>query len=421
MAADCWTDKDYQFVLNRVRHHLWLYVHRGATIEELSNAVENLTQLTRKDLEYLAVVHFLLSDVVKDFVEIISRIFRRISHSTRREVIISRGCVRGRIDWAQTLKERCSQGYDNTIFVCTPAERVYNLPENQLLKYVLVSIRRMIEETRGLPKVEEKNVNLEELKTEDGRQKWTDRISWIRFHINRALKHSYLRGVETPNRVSSTMMRRARTARNREYQRIADTFSLHEKSVQRMDRETLRELIEKRVLQPREKDALYELFVLFEVMELLGEPEDINLVRPGAKSIGTFRIGKDIVHIYFQKVSGVFEESKYKEIFEDYELDVSLRRPDLILQFVNQERFLLIEVKRTTNPQYTVDSVYKVLGYIADFEKYFGEKQKPKGVLVVWDIKRLGESEQDVTILGHNDIGRITEEVVKRDLMQIKS
>lgn len=69
-----------------------------------------------------------------------------------------------------------------------------------------------------------------------------------------------------------------------------------------------------------------------------------------------------------------------------------------------QNKFLIIEVKRTKDKKYIVDSVYKVLGYIADFEEHFDPKQKPKGVLVVWDIKRLRKTEQDITILAHNEI-----------------
>jgi len=181
-----------------------------------------------------------------------------------------------------------------------------------------------------------------------------------------------------------------------------------------MDEETLRRLIEKRILEPLEKDTLYELFVLFEVMDSLGKPEEINLIRPGAEAIGAYKIGEERVHIYFQKVKGLFKESEYKQIFDDYELDVSSRRPDIILCFEREPRFEIIEVKRTINRDYVVDSVYKVLGYLADFRRHFGKEQKPKGVLVVWDIQRLRKTTQEVSILAHNEVSEYIKEMISQ-------
>ncbi len=411
MVSDCWSDEDYQHVLGQVKHYLWLYVHEGASIEELENAVQNLTRLDGKDLDYLSVVHFLLSDEVKILIEAISRILRRLSHSTQTEVVANKGFVKGRIDWNLTIKERYAQGYNPTIFVCRPPSRVYDLPENQLLKFLLVHMKRMIEQTASLQKIEEKDIRLEELKTEE-REKWTERVSWLKFHINNALKHVYLREVKLPDQVNERMIRRARLSRNKDYENIVNSYSLHRKIVQKSDAKALRELIERRVLEPLEKDTLYELYVLFEVMDSLGKPEELNLVRPGAKSIGSFKINGATIRVHFQRVRGLFKVSKYKQIFDDYELDVSSRRPDIILQFEKEPKFMIIEVKRTTNRDYIVDSVYKVLGYLADFEKFFTLKQKPKGVLVVWNIERKRKTEQDVSILAHNKIAGFIKETV---------
>jgi hypothetical protein len=412
MSTDCWSDKDYKYVLGNVKRYLWLYVHSGATIEDLRNAVKNLTLLDRKEVNYLSIVHFLLSDEIRKLVEIVPRILRRLSHSTQKEKMENRGCIKGRIDWNLTIKERCAQGYDQTIFVCRPPSRIYNLPENQLLKFVLTQIKRLIEETANLSKVEEKNIRLEELRTEDGKQKWTDRIAWLRYHVNNALKNVHLKEVDLPNQINQHMVRRTRTARNKDYEFVGDSYSLHRRIIQKMDESMLRELIEKRILEPLEKDTLYELFVLFEVMDSLGTPEEINLIRPGAQAIGKYKIGEETVSVYFQKVKGLFERSEYKQIFDDYELDVSSRRPDITLYFERKDTFLIIEVKRTINRDYIVDSVYKVLGYLADFDKHFRKEQKPKGVLVVWAIQRLKRTEQEISILAHNEVSEYIKDII---------
>ena len=99
------------------------------------------------------------------------------------------------------------------------------------------------------------------------------------------------------------------------------------------------------------------------------------------------------------------EYSKNKDIFEYYDPNVSLRRPDIILKISkgNKKFYRLIEVKRTKDRNYIVDSVYKVLGYLNDFEWCFKKTNNPQGVLVIWDganMKNMDKAlEQPVFIL----------------------
>lgn len=87
---------------------------------------------------------------------------------------------------------------------------------------------------------------------------------------------------------------------------------------------------------------------------------------------------------------------------------MSLRRPDVIIE--TDSKYLLVEVKRTNNMNYIVDSIYKVFGYLSDFEKQFEPFQKPKAILVVWkQIKHVEKSDHEVIILSHTNIGDIKE------------
>ena len=209
MISDCWSEEDYRFVLNKVKDYLGLYVQASATIEELKNVVTYLTKLDNKEIDYLSIVHFLLSEEVRLFVDAVPEILRRFSHSTQKELITHKGFVKGRIDWNMTIKERYANGYDQTIFICKPTSRIYNLPENQLLRFVLVQIKRLIDETSVLPRVEEKNISLAELRTDDGKEYWIDRLSWLKYSVNNALKNIHLREVDTPDQVNERMIRRA--------------------------------------------------------------------------------------------------------------------------------------------------------------------------------------------------------------------
>jgi hypothetical protein len=186
-----------------------------------------------------------------------------------------------------------------------------------------------------------------------------------------------------------------------------------------MDRQLLERLLKTRILEPLEKDRLYELYVLFEIMAALGKPFEINLIKSGAEAIATYKLDTTDVKVFYQKASGLLENSVYKNVFDNYELDVSLRRPDIVLQIKTEKesKLLIVEVKRSINDDYIVDSVYKVLGYLADFKTQFpNEGQKPKALLVVWSIKRKNPNiplaPQEIIILGASEIRDYVKELL---------
>lgn len=116
---------------------------------------------------------------------------------------------------------------------------------------------------------------------------------------------------------------------------------------------------------------------------------EARLVGGGERSLPQFKMcrGEDVVDIFYQNVPpSLAASSVYKDLFADYGLDVSLRRPDIVLN-VNTTTYrgpLIVEVKRSRNRRYIVDAVYKVLGYLQDFKANFTEL-RPKALLVVLD------------------------------------
>jgi len=57
-----------------------------------------------------------------------------------------------------------------------------------------------------------------------------------------------------------------------------------------------------------------------------------------------------------------------------------------------QRRYALIEVKRTRHGGYIADSIYKALGYLADFEAVFEGQRGVRGLLALWDTPDSGGS-----------------------------
>ena len=79
--------------------------------------------------------------------------------------------------------------------------------------------------------------------------------------------------------------------------------------------------------------------------------------------------------------------SRYRAVFERYGLAGAVRRPDLIVELWRGARVrrLLIEVKRTRDRGYIAESVYKTLGYLADFEAVFASQRGPRALLLLWE------------------------------------
>ena len=289
----------------------------------------------------------------------------------------------------------------------TPS-RSFELPENQLFKVVLLQIRGLSQQMTHLASLEQDGLELSRIDTGSPSEDWQTRIANVRFAVNEALRHVHLREVEVPKQISPRIIVRTNQARNKSYRKAVSSYYLERQLIARPDYVVLRNIVEERVLVPLSDDTLYELFILFEIIRVLGPPIQMRLIDYTTKEIATFRIGGKSVKLYYQRVRDLLESSKYKQMFEDYDLPVAARRPDMILVLeIEGKKVLLVEVKRSSDKDYISDSVYKVLGYLADFEEEFQKDQKPKAVLVVWDITRIGNSVQDIQILTRNDIDRI--------------
>lgn len=401
-------------VLNYLKPQLWriLYKESQANIQD---QIEKITGLTSEELQILKIINFLLSDEVKELIDILPPLMRNLAHSTRKETIECRGMVRGRIDWGLTLKERYSHGFnDPSLFICKPASKMYDLPENQLLKFILNKIIKSGDNIEFLPILTEDTLDESEVNN------YVDIIQARRSAVRNILKHVQFRNITLPPFVQPKTLQRTKNHRNRNYQPVVKCYELYENIFIINSPDALQKLIEKQLLEPLNNDKLYELYILFKILEKLeqkGGKISIGLLKPGQKPTpyaAQYQDENETINIYYQKMPGrCWKYSKYKEIFKLYKgVQVNSRRPDIILEFIknNNYSYSLIEVKRTQNRDYIVDSVYKVIGYLSDFKKCFPNKKPIDGVLVVWNgiqIKDwVGALEKSVLILSEPDLNK---------------
>src|SRR5690606_13104179 len=117
-----------------------------------------------------------------------------------------------------------------------------------------------------------------------------------------------------------------------------------------------------------------------------------------------FTLEKDgaTVELFYQTVpTEMGKASAYKSIFSEYDLDASMRRPDVAVRVTwptGEVQRSVVDVTRTRDQRYILDSVYKALGYISDFKDTIGP-DSPLAMLVVWDgITRTRTSSSSVPV-----------------------
>lgn len=402
--VDIWDDETHSRVLDDVAARAWTVARRHAVEHRPADIVGSFGHLSPGEVDHLKRLHFLLSDETERFVlQTVPSMLKRMPQSARATMQVVRNFARGRIDWGRTLVERAASGCDPTVFAVHVTDRSTDVPENRLVAFLLDEVVKNAGSVLGTAAVVPGT--------------WTERAAVLATHARRARGHASLVDVRTPASISGRDAQVVRTSRHREVRAAVDLYDLYDRLFLRSDENTLRELMLRRILAPADRDTLYELWTLFRLAEWLEEvgwpTVRLRLIGgPGSARRPAFRFEADgtVLDMMFQSLpDDVRKLSQYKDIFTAYDIDVASRRPDITLRLTTPtgKRLIFVEVKRTTDRNYIVDSVYKTLGYLADFQAAFAPTEAPKGVLVVWGgIARVKEPESDapLRIATHGDL-----------------
>ena len=83
-------------------------------------------------------IHFILKTDVMEFIKKLTKRIRKIKTSTDKTNRNFRNEVRGRVNWQDTIKERCKHNYaDETLFVWEETDKDFNIKENLVLKKIV--------------------------------------------------------------------------------------------------------------------------------------------------------------------------------------------------------------------------------------------------------------------------------------------
>lgn len=389
-----WTSEELEQILNGVSRLGWLVLKRFSAIYRPSDILAAFACLSRRELEMLRRLNFALSDATEIFLsEHVPQFVRSMPSTTQHTVQDMPGPPRGRIDWLRTYAKRTQAGSDPTRFVTRAIERTSDTTAARLFLFLL---RRIAENAEWLDKRQI---------PDNVRTQLLDQSTVAR--RNAAILRG--RGVRPYNRFSPRDIGPLRRSRRPDVLAAVRLYDLYVNVVELANENLLRNLLRQKQLAPEDLDDLFEIWTLLVLVEVhLKEGWELRK----AHLIGSdsspkrpkFTLEKDgaTVEIYYQTVpSEMARSSAYKSIFSEYNLDAAMRRPDVTVCVTwptGVVQRLIVEVKRTRDQRYVLDSVYKALGYLADFKEVVGPNS-PLALLVIWDgVKKIKNSDYPAPI-----------------------
>ena len=178
------------------------------------------------------------------------KLLSQLNRSTELQRVSGNAGVRGRIDWSSTLKARFSRNTSSAVFVCQENNRVFDRPENQLVKLLLDRVQRSL---NNIPAAVwtwqawgERSHSVDQGPFSVG-----ERLA-VLAHRARALgSHIALRHVALPETATDRQLGAAQAARNPLYGQVVETYLLYRKVVEIADWDCWKTVVEATLPLPR--------------------------------------------------------------------------------------------------------------------------------------------------------------------------
>ncbi len=404
-------------LVEETRSELHTYLKNGNINEAQLGKSLDFNGLDISDFERLKTIHFVLSQPVIDFVRKLPERVRRIKTESDRENVSTRGEIKGRIDWNQTLKTRYSQNFqDSSLFVTQNPYVEYNIPENLVLKKVLSLIFQTLTE------------DLKEVDYSWRTSKWSDKdIEKLENIFRRNVHIDRIKGAENI-RLTSRELNAARRARSEIYNEAYKLYRDYEKlQNNRFEEKDVEDLLNQTLVVPKEISTLYELYCIFNIVSKLEEEyKDIQLqiIEPGSEEIALMENEEKIIKIFHDSQGTLkFREEapdlkpeeignkyleKYLEVLKNHETaleDLLDResyktlysgRPDLVIEIYEKEKgvetleeVVIGEIKYTDKQTVFSQGLKELFEYMKYGRKknYLEESVKLQGLLITDNIE----------------------------------
>lgn len=390
-------DEEYKkaraIILSKINNNLLalnLYRHSDL-LDGISSVLGFENDLSIDSLKDLSIVHFLIKCSKIEIHEKLKFILANIDRNTNINQVETRGFVQGSVDWNATYKRRMVSGYnDASLFICNPSLKIYDIPPNHLIRFIIEFIHTAIPMA---------------LKASPGKSKgWTIELEQLFNEIKQLRLHPRLREISIPDHLQFKTIQLTKKHRNPVYREIATLGELYYNLFHLHDKEALYSVINEQLIIPKANDKVFEFLILFEVINTFeyfrnrfGGERKITLIRAEEKTVFSYIFNKNStskihVDIYYQHVPTEFKGSQYVKILKTYSVEHSkTRQPDIIIvakhsdktNFRNQVSGSIIEVKYSKSRIYLGEGIHDVLSYLYDFSHILN--QNPKSMLAIWE------------------------------------
>jgi hypothetical protein len=333
---------------------------------------------------------FILSEQVRELLEQMPSLIRRLTPTTTSEVEMSTQRIRGSIRWSETYAYRAATGTPN-LFVTNPTRRAFNTPENRVLAFALFAIAEFGKQTGwhlGASTGPARDVH--------------DRVA----NATRWLQARQFAGVPKSPPPPTTMSR-VRTGRARlRYQKALEVVELYQRSIARLDRDAIRDAVEHRALVARRDSVLLELHCAFDTIKAL---RDMGWKAPPAGMLWPPLIfsghrGEATAQVFYQATPRELSAgSQYRKVQAAHSfLSTGGLIPDLVIKTTTNDeiRWLIIEVKGLERP--VADSaraaIRDLFVYRRAFSAVLDRQTEPYGRAYAWGEGLNPSFDGDVTL-----------------------
>ena len=167
--------------------------------------------------------------------EIAPVLLQQFNHVSQTHRVTLHGHTRGRVDWAGTYKARYAQDTNPALFVCLPSWRGFDLPENQLFKYMLHALQHCLD--RVVSDMRSWHAWGPTVRKDDRPLHVGDELATLAHRVRTFSAHVYVRDIELPPAVNGQHLLAARTSKNELYTQVADLYDLYHTVVDVPDRQ----------------------------------------------------------------------------------------------------------------------------------------------------------------------------------------
>jgi hypothetical protein len=366
--------------LEEIRNYLPAFLRSDASEQhDPVGDVKELLNLEEGDLDRVVAVHGCLDPVLIELGEALS-VGIRAPRTASARLAEAGQIVRGPVDWSATVARRSLEGVDPSRFVVRSARRVFDVPENRALAWVLGRLRTMARLAVGGP------VSEHLARADAEVVSWVERIARLRAQVEAASRAEWLVGIkpEVPTQSSVARLKAARSSfyRNQVAPAVETMLKLENPSS-----EVLVETLSCRFFEPAQDWVVFEVYVALrlarEFEKSSGRPRKARLM-VGAGGAPYARYGFDDgseVSLILQKWPATAGTSILREVGRRQGLGSAPSRPDLFIVRTGPDPDLaVLELKATHRRQYLREGLVKLLGYLGECPQAW--RRQPSGWLV---------------------------------------